>query len=125
MDHARRLSGRRILILEDEPQMAALLRRVLEDAGATVIGPTSDGSEAIQLLDGTGVEAAVVDWRVGAGNANTFAHLLTLRRIPFLFHTGVSDEAASQHPGVPVLAKPFRAEQLLAAVEALLRPSST
>jgi hypothetical protein len=48
------------------------------------------------------------------------AHLLELRGIPYLIATGYVPEATKAHPGIIVLQKPFRADELVWAVETLL-----
>jgi hypothetical protein len=43
-----------------------------------------------------------------------------MRGIPYLIATGYVPEATKAHPGVIVLPKPFRGEELVWAVETLL-----
>ena len=115
------LSGKRILVVEDEWGVAMFVRQTLEDAGATVVGVADTCLDACQILDGTGVEAAVIDLHLrGGGTGHPLAHLLALRGIPFLIGTGHAAEASRVHPDAIVLQKPFSGADLIAAVESLL-----
>ena len=114
------LRGNRILVVEDEWPIAAFIRDTLENAGATVIGLAADCREACNVLDGTGVDAAVLDLHLGGSSGHMLAHLLELRGIPYLFATGYAPEAIKAHPGVTILQKPFPGEDLVWAVSTLL-----
>ena len=120
MSQRRALGGKRILVVEDEWVVAASIRDILEAAGAVVIGLPSNCREAIQILDGTGVEAVILDLHLQGGTSHMLAHLLEMRGIPYLFATGYVSEAKTVSPGVKLLAKPFTDRTLLAAVETLL-----
>ena len=113
------LRGRRILVIEDEWPLAAFIRDSLEDAGAVVIGLAGDCREAVNILDGTGVEAVILDLHLQGGTSHMLAHLLEMRGVPYLFATGYALDAAPISPGVMVLKKPFTDTDLLAAVETL------
>ena len=116
----RPLENRRILVVEDDPIIALDLQRILEAAGATVVGPAREVSEAISFIKGSKVSAAVLDYRLRVGDTLPLARLLAERRIPFLFETSDPDSVARKHPGAIILAKPFRPDQLTSAVGALL-----
>jgi CheY-like chemotaxis protein len=120
MLHRQALRGKRILVVEDEWAQAAVMRDVLEDAGAVVVGLAADSRQACNLLDGTAADAAVVDLHLDGGTGHMLAHLLDMRGIPYLIATGYVPEATKAHPGVIVLPKPFRGEELVWAVESLL-----
>lgn len=118
MQQARPLQGRRILVLEDAIPVLLFMKAALEDAGAVVLTAT-DQASAVRILDGTGIAAAVLDVRLELGTTHMLAHLLKMRRIPFLFQTGFPDDAAIAHPEATILPKPFTADQLVAAVQRL------
>jgi len=122
MDRAlhRPLEHRRILVVEDDPIIALDIQTILEAAGATVVGPAHEVSEAISLIEGSKVSAAVLDYRLQVGDTLALALMLRERRIPFLFATSGPEGVAGKHPGAIILAKPFRPDQLTSAVSALL-----
>ena len=120
MLHWQALRGKRILVVEDEWAQAAVVRDTLEDVGAIVVGLAADCREACDILDGTAADAAVLDLHLAVGTGHMLAHLLELRGIPYVIATGHVAEATKVHPGVSVLQKPFRGEELVWAVETLL-----
>ena len=61
------MSGKRILIVEDEFIIAANLRQVLVDLGYDVIGHAFDAQEALDLLRQNTVDLVLIDIRLGSG----------------------------------------------------------
>ena len=116
----RPLENWRILVVEDDPIIALDLLSILEAAGATVLGPAREVSEAISFIEGSKVSAAVLDYRLQVGDTLPLARMLAARRIPFLFETSDPDSVARNYPGAIILAKPFRPDQLTSAVCVLL-----
>jgi len=114
------LQGRHILVVEDDPFIALALQRALEAAGATVIGPAHDLSEAMSLIERSTISAAILDYRLQVGNTLPLARLLAGRDIPFLFQTSDPLSVAREHPDATAIPKPFPDDQLMSAVQALL-----
>lgn len=104
------------LVLDDEFLIAIEIESILAAAGYQVVSAVSV-REARRLIDGdTGVDFAVLDFRMGEG-AVALARDLMDRNIPIFFCTGsLADEVHSVFPGAPVVAKPFVAETLLGAI---------
>jgi CheY-like chemotaxis protein len=115
------LDGLRVLVVEDDPIIALDVAASLTVAGATVVGPAYTVRQALELVDRSPVDVAVLDFRLEAETASPIAHRLVAMDIPFLFHTSSSSNPALAHPGVPIVDKPTRPEQLVAAVSALTR----
>jgi CheY-like chemotaxis protein len=113
------LSGRRILVVEDEALIAMLVEDALLDAGANVLGPAATVEEALALFESGNPEAAVLDINL-AGQASTpVADLLADHGVPFVVATGYGAAGLPErHRGVPVLAKPYDPQEL---VETLTR----
>lgn len=88
-----------------------------------IVGPASKLDEALRLLEKNSLSATVLDVRLERGDTLPLANLLVTRRIPFVFQTSDPGLVAGLYPGVPVLRKPFRPEQLVAALVALLGQS--
>jgi DNA-binding NarL/FixJ family response regulator len=59
------LSGRTILVVEDEPLIALDLKTALEDAGAKVI-QAADAASALPLAERRDLSAAIVDFWLGS-----------------------------------------------------------
>lgn len=58
------LTGRRVLIVEDESLVAMLLETMLEDLGCVAVGPASSVDEGLRLAQEDGVDAALLDVNV-------------------------------------------------------------
>jgi CheY-like chemotaxis protein len=83
---------RRVLLLDDEPNIRESLGEYLEDCGIATLLAES-GEEAL-AMDGLGeVAVAVVDIRLGGMDGLEFTKVLHARRpgILFLIHTGSTD----------------------------------
>ena len=116
------LRGKRILVVEDESLLAADYAAALTLAGAAVLGPASDCTSALQILNRHGADAVVLDIKLDGGeDSYSVAEHLHDRRIPYVFvssyeHAGVKKGFSKR----PFLAKPFTHAQLVAAVEVLV-----
>ncbi len=115
------LRGLQVLVVEDEPLISLDIKDILENSGVSVIGPAARVSEALALLAQNCPDAAVLDVRLQA-DTTTFpvANWLRQQDIPFLLQTSDPDLIGPTYAGVPVLRKPFQAEQLLAKIVDLL-----
>ncbi len=115
----------RLLLVEDEPRLAASLRRGLEEEGY-VVDHAADAVQAEGLAAGD-YDAFVVDWRLPRGDGRSFVAGLRAagRTEPVLMLTALSDvehRVAGLDAGADdYLAKPFAFEELLARLRALLR----
>jgi len=113
------LSGRSILVVEDEPLICLDISIRLQDAGATVFA-ASHVDKAMRLADHPDLSAGVLDFDLGSTDSSAICWKLVNRHIPFVFHTARIHSAFQQWPGAPVLLKPIR-QGLIASVAALLR----
>src|SRR5690349_2352009 len=100
------LSGKRIVVIEDEPAIKMFVETALKDAGAGIA--TSFARK---------VDAAVLDVKIGDGVSSTpIAMTLEERRVPFLFYTGYADTVTAplrnRWPGCKILPKPLPAHEL-------------
>jgi DNA-binding response OmpR family regulator len=115
----------RILLIEDEPSVAAFLRSALERRGYEVV-PSSSAAGGIQLLASSAFDGVISDFRTPGGMNGADVHDWLLRNRPemanrIIFITGdtASDETLMllAQAGTPCVEKPFRVQQLMAAVE--------
>jgi CheY-like chemotaxis protein len=114
------LAGRSILIVEDEPLVALGVHGALSAAGGSIISAAS-ATEAKSLIGYAEIAAAVVDIRLGGEDASEVCTALARRRIPFVFYTGSHDAPLlAAWPGVPVIRKPARPEELVSVLASLL-----
>src|SRR5215204_5538720 len=109
------LSGKRILVAEDECLIAMDLADMFETAGASVIGPASTVDETLKLIMSQEVDRACLDFNLADGEVTPVLDLLASRGIPMVVYTGrgLPKELSSKHPSVTVLLKPLPATRLV------------
>jgi len=116
----------RVLIVEDEPRLAALLRRGLEAEGY-LTEVAGDGFEGELLADENAYDALIVDWRLPKQDGKSLIehHRSSGHTTPILMLTALDDvdhRVAGLDAGADdYLTKPFSFEELLARLRALLR----
>jgi CheY-like chemotaxis protein len=119
------LSGRRILVVEDEAVVAMWIADVLVSAGAVVIGPVGSVSETLALARSEALDCAVLDYSLPDGTTAPVADLLAARGVPFVFATAYyAGEIDPRYSDRPRVEKAFAAEELLGAVASVLRPAA-
>jgi CheY-like chemotaxis protein len=121
-DAAQPLYGRRILIVEDEYLIAMQVKRWLLAAGAEVVGPVSSVEQALDLIEGDRLDAAVLDVNLGnGGTVYPVADKLSALGVPYLFATGdVKISGAAADRQCSQLEKPFVEAELLRATGKLI-----
>ncbi len=115
------VSGRRILVVEDEPLIAMDFSQTLSDAGYVVIGPANSVARALALLAQFGCDAAVLDVNLGTESSEPIARELIKLGTPFVTTSGYSREQQPQiMQTVPMLGKPVSSAVLIAEVHRCL-----
>ena len=111
----------RILIVEDEPLIAMMLEDFLDALGKDLAGQADNVADALMLVDGGNVDAAILDVNLRGGEKSwVIADALAARNIPFVFATGGSqDGLIEEHRSRPTLPKPFTMDGVTKALEAL------
>ncbi|WP_337187484.1 response regulator [Phenylobacterium sp.] len=116
------LDGARILVVEDEFLVAALLEDVLRSFGCDVVGPAATVEEALALLDTQEIDAAVLDVNIAGTPVFPVADALTERDLPLVFATAYGAAGVAQrHSGRAVLDKPYHARALEHALRSALQ----
>jgi DNA-binding NtrC family response regulator len=117
-----RLSGVRVLVVEDDFFIALELATTLSDAGAEVVGPSNTVESALSSAEDETLSAAILDIRLGSETVAPVARLLAKHHVPFLFYTGQSktDPLSAEWPDCQVLGKPALAASIIKAVMGLL-----
>jgi PAS domain S-box-containing protein len=119
------LAGRRILLVEDEPLIAMDIEERLLAAGCSVIGPAANPATAQRLIAETAPDAALLDANLAGHPVDALAAELRRRGIPFAFATGFGrDSLPAGFEEVPLLAKPFGTDELMAVVRSLIAARS-
>jgi|tagenome__1003787_1003787.scaffolds.fasta_scaffold20965500_4 CheY-like chemotaxis protein len=117
------LTGRRILVVEDEYFLGDDIRRALRSLGAEVIGPVANIDEALQILDGGyPLDGAVLDVNVRDQMIFPIARGLTSRQIPFVFTTGYDETTIGpEFAHIPVWEKPIDVAAMVRGLGELIR----
>lgn len=83
------LSGRRILVIEDEYMLADEVRIELEARAAMVLGPVGRLDQALALIRSTpDIDGALLDVNLGGQPVFAAVDLLRAREIPVILTTG-------------------------------------
>ncbi len=115
------LQGKRVLVVEDEVLLAMMLEDVLSDAGAYVVGPAATVEQAIALIASEVIDVALLDVCLRDQRSDPVAEVLRQRGVPYVLATGYSNPQGADLASAPTLAKPYRLEQLEAALLAALQ----
>lgn len=115
------LSGKRVLVVDDDIAFGKSLVGVLRQAGAVAFGPALTTFHADCLLGRRRVDLALLDTRLYGKSSEEFAMELRARAIPVMFMS----EPETPRPtgvlsGLPLLSKPFDAAAVLAEVDVYL-----
>jgi CheY-like chemotaxis protein len=95
------LTGRSILVVEDEPLIALEIDEGLKRSGAKVI-TAWELPCALKLATDADLSAAVIDYKIGDADSSKLCRLLKERQIPFLIYSGY-DIVEGQWPDVTVI----------------------
>ena len=106
------LSGRRVLIVEDESLIAMLAEDFLIELGITVVGPANTIDGAIAMIETQEIDAAVLDLNIRGERSDRVADALRLRGIPIVCATGYGEGASDFARGSAIIAKPYSKEKL-------------
>jgi two-component system, response regulator PdtaR len=111
------LSGRRILVVEDQYLIAMEVEDILRSLGAEVVGPFPRLHPAFQAVRHEELHGAVLDVRLDGETINDLAALLVARGVPVLLMTGYgTDQLPPELRHLPRLQKPFAEDELRALV---------
>jgi len=115
------LSGRRILVVEDEMLVLMMTEDMLADLGCESVTSAATVDQALALIDAEGFDAALLDMNLGGDKSFPVADALAARGVPFIFSTGYTGHDMREgYRDRPVLKKPFRYEDLTGVLSRLL-----
>lgn len=112
-----RISGWRLLVVEDEYLIAMLLEDMLVELGCVVSGIAANPAQALDLIETTEIDAAVLDVNLDGTDSFGIAAALKERKKPFIFATGYGQSrVTAEFSDTPVIQKPYRIEELAGAL---------
>jgi ActR/RegA family two-component response regulator len=111
------LANKRVLVVEDDYLVAMDIARALERAGAEVIGPAPAVAAALDALERTVPDGAILDINLGGEMAFPVADALIALGVPFIFATGYDAQVIPvRFTHVKRCEKPMASEQICAAL---------
>ena len=115
MTWGRSLSGKTILVVEDNFLVAQDLQEIVCSEQGNVRGATGSAQQAMAALAVAPVDGVLLDAKLHEGSSVVLARDLERRRIPFIVVSGYArDELEPELRKAPYLAKPFGREELVA-----------
>lgn len=113
----------RILVVEDESLIAELIVDMLVTEGYSVVGPYPRLDQALQAVARESFDAALLDIDLAGMRSYPVAKALQSRNVPFVFLTGYGKGGLTgEYAKRPTIAKPFKSEDLLVALNDALEP---
>ncbi len=113
---------RKIIIIDDEPNMRKVIKGLLTDLGCEVVGEGSDGTEAVGLCSALDADVVLMDVMLPTMDGiDAVGKLNETCPMPTVIMTGRDDDETIRRAvdaGVMAyLTKPVRSEDLLPAIE--------
>jgi PAS domain S-box-containing protein len=107
------IAGRKLLLVEDEALIGAMMKDALTNLGFIVFGPLSTVTEALAAASDGRFDVAILDINLAEFPIYPVADALAARQIPFIFLTGYGLDAVDpRFSHIPVLEKPVQPETL-------------
>ena len=104
---------RRMLVLEDEALILLDLEQTLMDAGVETVLVAATNADALTIVDGAVLDAAILDVNLGRGESSyDVARRLQQKGVPFLFSSG-TDGVSEGFENVPLVLKTFTSDQVV------------
>lgn len=119
-EHAATATRRlRVLVVEDSFFAARAIARLVQDFGASVVGPAPSVGKALELIEAEGCDAAVLDINLGAETVDPVADRLDALKLPFFFVTGYGSPGllGERFRSRTLLPKPVEKDQFFKAAE--------
>jgi DNA-binding response OmpR family regulator len=115
------LRGVDVLLVEDSPDIGELVKTMLEQEGATVVGPAATAAEGEKLLAARRPHVALVDFHLRDDNAYVLIALLREQEVPVIVMSGsIECPLPISLEQVMMLEKPFSEAQLFACLRSLM-----
>jgi CheY-like chemotaxis protein len=121
-EDAARLTGKVILVVEDDRFTAGYVGSVLERAGASVMGPAPSVADALVRLADARPDGATVGVDLTDGLCWPVAHRLHDGGVPFLFLSRRTAQLPPEWRERHLLCRPFAGHQVVDALCRIVTP---
>lgn len=116
------LAGHRVLIVEDDPDVADLWSMVLGDQGASILGPFATTHAAMSAIATDRPDAAVLDVHLQDGLSYPVARELMGHAIPFVIVASVEPSEIPADLGAQILLrKPTSVVRLVGVIANMVK----
>lgn len=117
------MTGRKILVVEDEWMIAEHLSMLLEDLSYEVIGPVANVADALAKADEEQIDGALLDANLNGTSSAPIADALIASDVPFIVVTGYGglQLPTAAMNAAPRLTKPFTELELEQALSVLFQ----
>ena len=114
------LSGRRVLVVEDEMLVLMMIEGILDSLGCKSVATAATVDQAVTLIEGQPFDVAMLDVNINGTKSYPVADALTARGVPFFFSTGNTGPMADGYADRAVLRKPFMSADVATMLTELL-----
>jgi CheY-like chemotaxis protein len=115
------LSGRSVLVVEDEMLVLLMIEDMLADLGCASVTAAATIDKALALIEEQVFDAAMLDMNLNGNDSFKVADALAAHGVPFVYCTGNNGHGMRDGMGdSAVLRKPFSSEELTAILTCLL-----
>jgi CheY-like chemotaxis protein len=120
------LSGKRVLVVEDEMLVLMAIEDMLTDLGCTSISVAGNLDKALALIASETFDLATLDVNLNGRNSYPAATALNDAGVPFAFSTGYGEHGVDEGFGRHlVLNKPYSNRNLVDVLTVLLAESAS
>lgn len=113
-------TGKRVLVVEDEPMLSLDLQDILTELGFEVAGAAARIEPAIELAKKLAFDVAVLDVNIGDKSIMPVAEIVDGRGLPIIFATGYGQGVTPDGMRCVVLEKPYDVDALERALREAL-----
>lgn len=114
------LSGKSVLIVEDEFLIGLMLVKEITGAGGTSVGPVTTVADALKEIDSRTIDLVILDAKLVDGSGADLAVCLDDRRVPYVVVSGYDEvNLPDGLRRAPFIAKPISVPVLLQTIEGL------
>jgi DNA-binding response OmpR family regulator len=114
-------TGRRILVVDDEPLISSMIADWLLELEYDVAGPVNNAPDALHIAELKPLDAALLDVTLGAGDSFSLAEALLAKGVAVAFITGRDAHSMpDRFKQAPLLGKPFDFEAMKVLIEGML-----
>jgi len=113
------LKNTRVIIVEDDPFIAADIQDIIEEAGGSIVNVIPTLKEALQAAETETVDLFTLDFEIISGTTEPVAKKLSERDIPFVAISGKSEKLKNMpefHRSV-IRSKPLNSVLLMDAIK--------